>query len=179
MTDNLSRAGKTLLIMGVVVLLVGYVHGLNRDAHSPPTGQTSTAQAELPQSPAQSFEDLLDAIEWVESRGDSNAIGDGGNAIGAYQIWKIYVDDVNNINTFGPKYSYEDRWNRNKSRAMTKTYLYWYIRFTKGIYNKKPEWDNRKWEYMARIHNGGPNGWKKESTEKYWLKIKNYLDNLQ
>ena len=50
MNDNLSRAGKTLLIMAVVVGSITYVHGL----HSPPTGQTFTVQAELPQSPAQS-----------------------------------------------------------------------------------------------------------------------------
>ena len=54
MNNYLSRAGKTILIMVVVAGLITYVHGLNKDAHSPPTGQTSTAQAELPQSPAES-----------------------------------------------------------------------------------------------------------------------------
>ena len=54
MKDNLGRAGKIILILAVVVLLITYVHGLNKDAHSPPTGQASTAQAELPQSPVRS-----------------------------------------------------------------------------------------------------------------------------
>jgi hypothetical protein len=30
-------------------------------------------------------------------------------------------------------------------------------------------------EDMARIHNGGPNGWKKESTKPYWEKVKKLL----
>ena len=50
MNNYLSRAGKTILIMIIVAGSVAYVHGL----HSPPTGQTSTAQAELPQSPVRS-----------------------------------------------------------------------------------------------------------------------------
>lgn len=32
-------------------------------------------------------------------------------------------------------------------------------------------------EDIARIHNGGPNGYKKESTKAYWLKVKAVLDS--
>tara|TARA_R100000655_G_scaffold110052_2_gene167212 strand:- start:1011 stop:1397 length:387 start_codon:yes stop_codon:yes gene_type:complete len=31
-------------------------------------------------------------------------------------------------------------------------------------------------EIGARIWNGGPNGWKKDSTKKYWKKVKKVLD---
>jgi len=110
----------------------------------------TTAFAEPP-------DNLLDAIEFVESRGQSDAVGDKGNAVGAYQIWKIYVDDVNRI-LGQDKYSYDDRWDKGKSREMVRVYLRHY---GKGSL-----------ESMARIHNGGPNGWKKESTKKYWLKVK-------
>ena len=34
-------------------------------------------------------EKLLDAIEIVESNCNANAIGDKGNAVGSFQIWKI------------------------------------------------------------------------------------------
>ena len=113
------------------------------------------------------FDDLLDAIEWVESKDDANAIGDNGNAVGAYQIWKIYVDDVNRIfKTWRPHpfqrmyiYTYADRFNKEKSREMVTIYLKHYGK-------------NKSFEAMARIHNGGPNGWKKECTKPYWLKIK-------
>tara|TARA_R100000700_G_scaffold45_1_gene147 strand:- start:323 stop:697 length:375 start_codon:yes stop_codon:yes gene_type:complete len=30
-------------------------------------------------------------------------------------------------------------------------------------------------EIGARIWNGGPNGWKKDSTKKYWKKVKRFL----
>ena len=32
-------------------------------------------------------------------------------------------------------------------------------------------------EDIARIHNGGPNGYKKKSTEKYWQKVKKVLSD--
>ena len=143
----------------------------NKPPERPRDGQTRSEAIDRANT---SIEALLDAIEQVESGGDPNAVGDGGEAVGSFQIHKIYVDDVNRINTFGPKYSYDDRYDKDKSREMTKAYLCWYIRFTRGIW-KKPEWEGRRWEYMARIHNGGPDGWKKESTKAYWEKVKAVL----
>jgi len=109
------------------------------------------------------FNDLLDAIEWVESGGDSNVVGDNGNAVGSFQIWKIYVRDVNRILGYD-KYTYEDRWDKDKSREMVTVYLNNY---------------GGTFEEMARKHNGGPGGHKKEATKQYWIKVRNYLDNLQ
>ena len=172
MNNYLSRAGYTLLIMAVVVPgLIIAVRSQNNAQEGVASGQTSIAQAELPQSSAQNeFEDLLDAIEWVESQGDPNAIGDDGKAIGAYQIWKIYVDDVNRIFKLyirpmyqkGGLYTYEDRRDRDKSREMTAIVIQHY---GKGNI-----------EYMARIHNGGGNGHRKESTKPYWAKVKARLE---
>lgn len=113
---------------------------------------------------APSLDDLLDAIEWVESKGDKDAIGDNGNAVGPYQIWKIFVDDVNRIkklntskyDTFLP-YKYEHRTHFGLSRQMASIYLNHY---------------GGTLEEMARKFNGGPQGHKKESTKAYWLKVK-------
>ena len=115
------------------------------------------------------FEDLLDAIEWVESKSDANAVGDNGRAVGSFQIHKIYVDDVNRINRLShtDKYShpvqwdYQHRLSKVASRWMVKTYLEYY---------------GGTFEEMARNHNGGPIGHKKESTKAYWLKVKNRLE---
>ena len=105
--------------------------------------------------------DLLDAIEWVESKGDSNAIGDGGDAVGAYQIHKIFVRDCNRI--LGREvHTYTDRLNKIKSREMAKIYLKYYGGTT---------------EEMVRKFNGGPQGHKKQATLKYWLKIKSRLES--
>ena len=162
MNNYLSRAGYTLLIMAVVVPgLIIAVRSQNNAQEGVASGQTSTVQAELPQSPIQAtFDDLLDAIEFVESRGDPNAIGDNGNAIGAYQIWKIYVRDANRILGWG-KYSYEDRWERDKSREMTAIVIQHY---GKGDI-----------ETMARTHKCPPERYK-ESTKPYWAKVKARLE---
>lgn len=122
-------------------------------------------------SSAATFNDLLDAIAWVESKNNPSAIGDGGEAVGAYQIHKIYVDDINRI--LGRKaYIYEDRYDPKKSRTMVITYLHHYVteqRIGRAF----------TYEDMARIHNGGPNGWKKKSTKKYWKKVENQMRSNQ
>ena len=33
-------------------------------------------------------------------------------------------------------------------------------------------------EDIARIHNGGPNGYKKQATDVYWLKVKAQLKKM-
>jgi len=118
---------------------------------------------------APTLDDLLDAIEQVESGGDPNAVGRDGE-IGAYQLKKIYVDDVNRIlkrwkqqmweQINEPAYTYDDRLDRNLSRYMVEVYLAYYGPAEGDL------------ESLARIHNGGPNGHQKESTKKYWLKVK-------
>ena len=39
------------------------------------------------------IERLLDAIARIESHGDPNAVGDGGRALGVYQIHRVYWED--------------------------------------------------------------------------------------
>ena len=157
--DYLSRAGKTLLI---VIIVVGALYIL----HKWPNKEQESAEG--------SFKDLLDAIEQVESGGDPNAIGDDGAAIGAYQIHKIYVDDVNRIIALYMKdvnfrFTYKDRWDKDKSGTMVGIFTNHYTKFyvvetwRLGMSNN---------EARARIHNGGPAGWKKDCTKAYWEKVK-------
>jgi hypothetical protein len=116
------------------------------------------------------YDRLIDAIEWVESGCDSSAVGDDGKAVGAFQIHKIYVDEVNRIiikNKYRiPTFRYEDRLCNNMSRVMVYIYL---SEFGK---HSLPD----KLEIAARIHNGGPQGYKKESTKAYWAKVKERLE---
>ncbi len=134
---------------------------------------TSRAGVEVApmEAPAHTFDDLLDAIEWVESKGDPWAVGDDGAAVGAYQIHKIYVDDVNRILGYklfkGEKFypfDYQDRCKPEKSREMVSIYLNHY---------------GGTFEEMARKHNGGPKGHLKQSTSAYWLKVKSRMESAQ
>lgn len=114
-------------------------------------------------------EKLLNAISMVESNKKANAVGDNGKAVGILQLHKIYVRDVNNI--LGRRfYSYSDRLNPSKSKAMTVIYLKHYGR----AYERKTG-KPATLEVLARIHNGGPNGWSKPATKEYWLKVKKAL----
>ena len=125
---------------------------------------------------------LLDAIMWVESKGDAYALGDRDNlwnarAIGAYQIWKICVDDVNRIvamhHVVSPKqkFTYDDRFNPVLSRSMCRIYI---THYGQDPYNGEPTPHGlmSQDERMARIWNGGPRGHLKAATLPYWKKVK-------
>jgi len=101
---------------------------------------------------------LFEAIEAVESGGDSNAVGADGEA-GPYQIRPIFVDDANKI--VGKRaFSYGDRFSKEKSKEMMR--IYWRFYATERRLGRLPTFED-----LARIHNGGPNGYKKESTKGY------------
>ena len=86
------------------------------------------------------------------------ARGDGGAAVGRWQIHKIMVDEVNRIlgtNVF----RYEDRENRAKSHMMAGIfYTHWLPRMPLAF---------RQPDRAARMWNGGPRAYKWASTEKY------------
>ena len=122
---------------------------------------------------------LMSALCIVESNGKTNAKGDYSKrlkeyrAIGAFQLWKVYVDDVNNIlKNRGCKnrYKYSDRYNYRKSYEMVIIYLNHYGK----VYEKKTG-KKATFEVLSRIHNGGPKGYKKEATLEYWNKVQEIL----
>lgn len=113
---------------------------------------------------------LLDAIATVESSNQATVVGDGGKSVGMYQLGKLYIDDVNNI--YGTTYKYSDRLNPAISREITAKYLTHYGKVYTRKTGKKPTA-----EVYARIHNGGPGGYKKKATIKYWSKIRDVLCN--
>lgn len=102
-------------------------------------------------------ERLLDALQTVESNGNANAIGDGGNAVGILQIHPCVVTDVNRIH--GTRYTLSDRLDPAKARQIARLYLSHYC---------KTDSD----EANARTWNGGPKGAKKAATVAYWRRVK-------
>lgn len=177
------RTINKIVITVIVAMLVLVFSGCEDDMDIEQVVRGVETPKEIVYTSAPTFDDLLDAIEQVESGGDPNAVGDNGKAIGAYQIHKIYVDDVNRIlelNGWTIKsrtldfpeelkwVTHGDRWDRDKSREMTRIYLANYC-------NAAVLGRTSTYEDMARIHNGGPDGWKKDSTKKYWEKVKAVL----
>ena len=113
---------------------------------------------------------LLLVLIFIESSGNDKAVN--GEAAGCLQITPILVKDVNRI--AGTNFTLEDRFDRKKSIEMAQIYLTYYGK----VYTKKTgkEPDD---EVYARMWNGGPNGWKKESTRDFWLKVKAELEKQQ
>ena len=112
---------------------------------------------------------LLSAICKVESNCEEDAVGDNGNAIGPYQIWEIYWKDAVEFNpSLRKNHTYEDC--TNKEYAEQIVLAYWQ-RYATEKRIGRPVTD----EDRARIHNGGPNGYKKKATLKYWKKVQKEL----
>ena len=112
------------------------------------------------------LEDLYAAIRIVESNGNPDAVGDHGQAIGCYQIWRDYWQDATEFSNIGG--SYNDCFNCDYAHEIVIAYM---NRYATEDRLKRPV----TFEDIARIHNGGPNGYRKESTKKYWTKVANIL----
>lgn len=107
---------------------------------------------------------ILDAIRAVETGGQrdpANAIGDGGAALGPYQIHKVYwldaVDRDPSLVANGQTYQSV----RDAAYAERVILAYW-SRYA-------PSWDAQT---LARIHNGGPKGHVRKATLGYWAKVR-------
>jgi len=117
---------------------------------------------------------LIAALITVESSDGLNTVGDQGKARGVLQLHQVYVRDCNIIlQSMGSsfRYEYADRDKEPHSVGMALLYLRHYCRQYEKDTGKKATM-----EIAARIHNGGPTGWKKKSTEKYWKKVELALE---
>jgi len=109
---------------------------------------------------------LIDKLCIVESGGPlvfcrrqkrgQDAVGDDGEAAGPLQLHREAVDDVNRF--YGVNFSYNDRQDPSQARQIAKLYMVMWLRVHRD-------------ELAARIFNGGPRGWEKDSTVNYWKKV--------
>lgn len=106
---------------------------------------------------------LLEAMIQVESSGDDHARGDGGRSWGCLQIRQEYVDDVNEY--AGTSYTHDDAFDREKAKDMVRKYMQRYA--TKRRLGHDPTDED-----IARIHNGGPNGYNSPNTQHYWSLVR-------
>ena len=103
---------------------------------------------------------LCTAIAEVESN-------NGETSDNIYQISVAYVEDVNRITGNRYEFTVHDRYIRWVAERMMVEYWQYYGNHYVRQTGKQPTA-----EILARIHNGGPNGYLKPSTEPYWLKVK-------
>jgi len=109
---------------------------------------------------------IINALIQIESGGNDDAYCVEEDAVGALQIRRTMVRDVNRIlkrQGSETRYEYKDRWCRQKSIEMFNIYRDYYNLITP--------------EEIARCWNGGPKGIYKPATIAYWNKVKNHLDS--
>ena len=124
-----------------------------------------------------SYDKFWVAIKQVESSGNENAVGDNGRSIGPLQIQRNYYNDAveRSPSLQSGKYAgytYENCKGPGSfeySRAVAESYMNRYA--TEERLGHRPTFKD-----MARIHNGGPNGYKMEATVKYWEKVNKILN---
>lgn len=128
---------------------------------------TTRAAIVRPQTAAtarHSLEDILDAIRVTESGGHEHhgrdATGDGGRAIGPFQIHKSHWQDSR------MKGRFEDC--RDLYYARCVVIAYWQRWCPEAL-------ERRDAEVLARVHNGGPKGASKAATLKYWARVQRAL----
>lgn len=115
---------------------------------------------------------LISSIAKIESNHNPLAYNRKEGARGIFQIRKCCLQDVNRI--YKTSFVTNDCWSATKSLSIMRKYLRYYGEHYYKTTGKLPT-D----EIYARIWNGGPNGWRKESTEEYWRKVCKVLNLLK
>jgi len=161
--ESLNEDWKSAVAAGLVGATVGM-----GGAHAQAQQQKPKPIKQQPSAQEVDMQALIDVLEQIESNKKADAVGDNGNAKGILQIWDTVVKDVNRV--YKTKYEHDDAFDPTKARDIAKKYLtFWGKRYQ--INNKKAP----TYEVLARIWNGGPNGYKKVATDNYWEKVKNLL----
>jgi len=91
---------------------------------------------------------ILDTLQAVETGGERDpdaAIGDGGKALGAFQVWRVYWVDACEYDPSLRARGYQAVTDREYAERVVIAYLSRYAR----------DWSI---DTIARIHNGGPAG---------------------
>jgi hypothetical protein len=112
---------------------------------------------------------LVLAMIQVESSGNDQAVGDDGFSYGCLQLQADYVYDAAAF--ANQDWKHDDAYDRRKSLKIMSAYM---ARYATEKRLGRPVTA----EDIARIHNGGPNGYRWESTKKYWVKVKAELVNM-
>ncbi len=117
------------------------------------------------------WDDFVNSVIYVESRGNDSAYHKKEKAVGCLQIRPIMVREVNRIlrkHKVNLKFEMDDRWNRQKSIDMFDI-MAEEVECCLGLTQLE------FFEIVARKWNGGPRGHKKQSTKIYWERVQKEL----
>lgn len=106
----------------------------------------------------------------VESNCNPNAVGDDLKSIGILQMQEAYVQDAAEF--AGQDWVHMDALDELTAIRIFRAYM---ARYATEERLGRPV----TFEDIARIHNGGPNGYKKKSTLHYWNKVKCLMEKQQ
>lgn len=109
--------------------------------------------------------ELLAALIAVESGGNDMARGQHGD-LGALQVRPCVVADVNRM--AGTHYRWAEMTNRWAALGVFRIYT---GRYCTEARLGRPVTD----QDLARVWNGGPNGWKRRKTVAYWKRVQAWM----
>ncbi len=122
------------------------------------------------------FDDLLDAIRFVESECGPNSKPGQNGEIGDYQLKKIYIDESNRIlklNGETERVTYDDRLDPAESRKIT---AYVTGHYANNDWYDKPHTRMQFFETAARAHHQPANR-NNSKTDAYWLKVRARMES--
>ena len=150
----IEKIGASLFAAGLIVLSCDSVFGAHPDG---------------------AFWTAIQKVETGGCKDPLNAVGDQGRSIGPYQIMRSYYTDAVQQNpslTNGGR-SYENvRGPGSLSYGIEVGNAYMERYATVSRLGRTPTDED-----FARIHNGGPNGYKNPATVVYWRKVESRLNN--
>ena len=116
------------------------------------------------------LEMLFDAVCWVESRNNPDAVNESEDAVGIAQIRPGVVEDCQRLSP-ASRFTLDSRKSIGGSWLLFRCYLkYWGTSYARET-ERQPDHIT-----LARIWNGGPRGWNKDATMEYAAKIQARLD---
>lgn len=158
---------KLLIILGSTLILTFLISSFEQ---SEEVVRVELKPIKVQPKPIIDHSDLIQALIQVESNGIENIKGDlhlkGGPSIGVLQIRPVMVREVNRILKIlkiKKRFKLKDRYDREKSIEM---FVIW-----RDFHH--PDGD---FETIARNWNGGPKGYLKPRTVKYWMKVQKELN---
>lgn len=171
---------RSILLMSAVFFVLAAVTTIPTISASEPAESPMVAMEVHHSNDAEhgtTWDDFFHALHMVEASGrDNPPDGDGGNAIGPFQIWEAYWTDAVEYDTTLVAHgeTYQSCRDINYARRVVRAYMNRYC--TERRLGHPPTWEMR-----ARFHNGGCNIHRRQgsdawnATTEYWAKLNKHL----